>query len=114
MPEFETLIQKAIAFSGQKPHRVFVLSIPDWGATPFAADKDTQVIAVEIDAYNAACKKLAEAYHCRYIDITTSQRKDAKDPASLASDLLHPSGKEYAKWAQELSRTIQDAIGNHA
>lgn len=113
-PEFETLLQKAIAFAGQQPQRVFVLSIPDWGGTPFAAEKDNEVIAAEIDAYNAACKKLAEAYHCSYIDITTSQRKDAQDAAFLASDLLHPSGNEYAKWAQKLATMIQNTIGNNA
>lgn len=109
--EFEALLQKAIKFSGHQTHHVFVLSIPDWGATPFAADKESNAIAAELDAYNAACKHVTESYHCQHIDITPSQRQDAQDPAFLASDLLHPSGKEYAKWAQKLANRIQQTLG---
>src|SRR5436190_11027403 len=38
--EFEQLLQRAIQFAGNKPYRVFVLSIPDWGMTPFAEGRD--------------------------------------------------------------------------
>jgi lysophospholipase L1-like esterase len=100
--EFETLLKQAIVFAGNKLNHVFVLSIPDWGVTPFAADRDIAKIATEIDAYNAACKKITLQYNCTYIDITTSQRADAHDAEMLAGDGLHPSGKEYTKWAEKL------------
>ncbi|HNH21028.1 MAG TPA: GDSL-type esterase/lipase family protein, partial [Ferruginibacter sp.] len=35
-PEFEHLLQRAIQFANNISRRVFVLSIPDWGVTPFA------------------------------------------------------------------------------
>jgi lysophospholipase L1-like esterase len=104
--EFEILLKQAIVFAGNKLNHVFVLSIPDWGVTPFAADRDISTIANEIDAYNAACKKIALYHHCTFIDITTSQRADADDAEMLASDGLHPSGKEYAKWAVQLTDAI--------
>src|SRR5688500_13738544 len=34
--EFGALLERAIGFAGD-PKRVFVVSIPDWGVTPFAA-----------------------------------------------------------------------------
>ena len=104
--EFENLLLKAIDFANKISTNVFVLSIPDWGVTPFAFDKDTATIAVEIDNYNKVCKSMATKYHTHFIDITTTQRKDGKDSTYLAVDALHPSGKEYAKWATLLAHKI--------
>jgi lysophospholipase L1-like esterase len=104
--EFEELLKQAIDFAGNKYANVFVLSIPDWSVTPFAADRNISTIANEIDAYNAICKKITLQYNCSYIDITTSQIADAHDAEMLAVDGLHPSGKEYAKWAAQLADAI--------
>ncbi|MEO8768880.1 MAG: SGNH/GDSL hydrolase family protein [Ferruginibacter sp.] len=104
--EYEVLLQKAIQFAGNNNKRVFVLSIPDWGITPFAAQRDINSIASEIDAYNSACKLITENFHCHYIDITASLRADGKQTDFIASDGLHPSGKEYAKWATKLSEAV--------
>lgn len=108
--EYEQLLQSAIRFAGNNHNRVFVLSIPDWGETPFAEGRDRSKVAGEIDAYNAACKLITESHHCHYIDITVSQRKEGGDPAFLAGDGLHPSGNEYAKWAMQLSKLVKAAI----
>ncbi len=105
--EFEGLLQRAIHFAGNLPHRVFVLSIPDWGVTPFAAERDTQKIAAEIDAYNTVCENTAVQYGAHFIDITASQRADGAATDFLAPDLLHPSAKEYAKWAAQLAAAIK-------
>jgi lysophospholipase L1-like esterase len=104
--EFESLLQKAIRFAGDEPNHVFVLSIPDWSITPFAAQRDINTIAKEIDAYNSACKFVTEGLHCHYLDITTSLRYDGKNPDFIALDGLHPSGREYAKWAAKLSEAV--------
>ena len=104
--EFDLLLQMAIQFAGGDASRVFVLSIPDWGVTPFAKDRDRNKIANEIDAFNAVCKTAAEASNCHFIDITESQRSDGNDPAFLAADELHPSGAEYKKWAEKLAVAI--------
>jgi lysophospholipase L1-like esterase len=104
--QFTELLQQAIAFAGNKPSHVIVLSIPDWGATPFAAGRDTSKIAAEIDAYNAANKSIAEKYKVHYIDITPGTREAATDDTLLATDKLHPSGKEYARWAKRLAEVV--------
>jgi len=103
--EFTELLQKAIAFAGNNKN-VFVLSIPDWGVTPFAEGSDCAEISHEIDKYNEACAAITEDLKCNYIDITTSQRVDGKELEYLAADGLHPSGKEYAKWAKKLADLI--------
>jgi len=88
---------------------VFVLSIPDWGVSPFAAShlpdangRDSARVAEEIDAFNGIAEKIAGRYEVEFIDITPHSRA-----ASLfAPDGLHPSGELYKYWAEELTRGI--------
>lgn len=102
-PEFEELLKKAIRYTGNRPERVVVLSIPDWGVTPFANGRDRAQIAREIDAYNAANKEITLRYNVHYIDITPWTREAATDLTLVANDGLHPSGKEYKRWAEAIS-----------
>jgi len=106
IPEFEDLLLQAIRFAGNDTPHVVVLSIPDWGVTPFAEDRDRAQIAKDIDAYNAANLLITEKYKVHYIDITPGTRKAANDPSLLAGDGLHPSAKAYSEWAAEICRYI--------
>ncbi len=108
--EFEELLKKAIHFAGDRAERVVVLSIPDWGVTPLAAGGDKSRIGKEIDGYNAINKELAQQYHVYYIDITPWTREAASDLSLLANDGLHPSGKEYKRWAESISAIIKSKI----
>ena len=108
--EFEHLLQKAIQFAGNKPYRVFVLSIPDWGVTPFADGRDRKQVAGEIDAYNYICQTSANEFQANFINITSSQREDGSKAEFLATDGLHPSGLEYKKWAIKLANAILKEI----
>ena len=106
--EFEHLVQRAIAFANNNSTHVVVLSIPDWGVTPFAEGRDIKKIATEIDAYNLVCKMAAQKFNTNFIDITTAQRLDGNKEEFLAADKLHPSGKEYKKWAERLAEKINE------
>jgi lysophospholipase L1-like esterase len=108
--EFESLLKQAARLANGKAGHVVVLSIPDWGVTPFANDRDKKQIAIEIDNYNSANKALAEKNKVGYIDITPGTREAANDPGLVASDGLHPSAKEYAKWSESLSALIKSLI----
>jgi lysophospholipase L1-like esterase len=107
---FKSLLQQAIVFANNKPTHVFVLSIPDWGVTPFAADRNVQAIAKEIDAYNAINKKVALQFGTNYINITESTRAATTNNSLIAADGLHPSGTEYKKWADELAPIIAKKV----
>lgn len=108
--KFEDLLNQAIAYAGNQPGRVVVLSIPDWGVTPFAEGRDKAQIAREIVAYNAANKEIALRYNIHYIDITPWTREAAHDPTLLAPDGLHPSGKEYKRWAEKIEQYFRMKI----
>lgn len=109
-PEFEELLVKAINYAGGKADRVVVLSIPDWGVTPFAAGRDRIQIAAEIDAYNSVNKLITQQYNVHYIDITPWTREAATDNSLLAQDGLHPSGKEYKRWAEKISAFFKSRL----
>jgi lysophospholipase L1-like esterase len=108
--EFEQLLQWAITLSGNRPGRVIVLSIPDWGVTPFAAGRDRAQIAREIDLFNQANAAISDRYATQYINITTGTREAAIDETLVAADGLHPSAKEYAKWAQAIAGLIKKQL----
>ena len=99
--DFRFLLGKAIHYAGDDPQRVIVLSIPDWGVTPYAQNdpRPAAQISAEIDAFNAVNKDEAQKAGVRYVDITPISREAPKDPALIAPDGLHPSGKMYAAWA---------------
>lgn len=107
---FEALLKRAIAFANNKNTHVFVLSIPDWGVTPFAKDRNSVTIAHEIDSFNAVNKLFAEKYNVHYIDITPGSRLAANDTTLLAGDQLHYSGKEHRHWATKLAEAVQKII----
>ena len=104
--QFEELLQLGISFVGEVPSRVMVLSIPDWGATPFAIGKDKKKIREEIDLFNEVSKSISEQYKTQYININPANRGSSADENSMAADKLHPSGKEYRRWAEQITRMI--------
>jgi lysophospholipase L1-like esterase len=79
---------------------VIVLSIPDWGVTPFAANRDRSAIAEEIDRYNTINSEATAQAGAHYVDVTPISRGAASDSFLLASDGLHPSGAMYEDWAR--------------
>lgn len=96
--QFRKLLSQAVAFAGARPERVVVLSIPDWGVTPFASNRDGAAIAAAIDAFNAvACDETHRA-RARFTDITPSSRRAAHDGRLTAGDGLHPSAAMYTEW----------------
>ena len=108
--EYTALLKQAIEFAGGNAKRVFVLSIPDWGVTPFAEGRDREQIAKDIDAYNAAKKDITLAYNCHWLEITESTREHGTDESYLVEDKLHYSGKEYAVWAERLAPMVKNEI----
>ena len=98
--EFRTLLKLAIIFANNIESRVFVLSIPEWGISPFAEGQERGARKEAIDMFNKTNKEETLKNNIQYIDITPISRLVDKDPSLLASDGLHPSGKMYEKWVE--------------
>lgn len=97
--EFIFLLNQAIEYASGDKDKVFVVSIPDWGVTPFAQGRDAAAIAAEIDAFNQINREEATKLQVKYVDVTPVSRQAATQADLVASDGLHPSGKMYAEWA---------------
>ena len=107
--EFRNLLNKSIKFAKDDAKKVIVLSIPDWGKTPFAKGQDTQKIASEIDAFNNVAKEECKKLNIVFIDITEITRKNT-DTSMFAIDGLHYSGKVHRLWAMEALKTAGDIL----
>jgi lysophospholipase L1-like esterase len=111
--QFVALLLRAIDLAGGEAGRVLVLSIPDWGVTPFAKGQDQAAIGSAIDEFNRANAEETLRLGARYVDVTPESRQVASDPALIARDGLHPSGKMYADWAQLALPAACDALAKH-
>ena len=107
---FTQLLEKAIQLAGGKKTNVFVLSIPDYSATPFVSSANKQKVKTEIDWFNAINKRITTSFNVSYTDITPSTREAATNAALVANDNLHPSGLEYKKWAEMLAPKMRTVL----
>lgn len=107
---FTKNLTTAIYHAGGKPTHVFVLSIPDYGVTPFGKRDNPEQIRQQIDWFNAINYEVTQQKGCTYINITPSTREAAYDLSLVASDGLHPSGKEYLKWATMLAPAMKTVL----
>lgn len=105
--QFAELSRQAIEFAGGNTRQVAVLSIPDWGVTPYAAGRDRDKIAREIDQFNQSAENICRLAGVQFISITEGTREATRDPSLLTVDELHPSGKDYARWAVKLAKWWQ-------
>ena len=108
--EFRFLLNKSIEYAGGDANRVIVLSIPDWGVTPYAIGQDSQKIAKEIDLFNAVNLEETESAGAHYVDITPISRRASRDASLIAGDGLHPSGKMYTMWAEEALPIVVESL----
>ena len=107
--EFTALLDRALAFAAGLSHRVIVVSIPDYGVTPFAARRDPTAIAEDIDAFNVVNKTISDERDVNYVNVTLFSREN---PLMLAPDDLHPSGEQYAGWTHLILPIACDALAS--
>jgi lysophospholipase L1-like esterase len=112
--QFVELLNRSIALADGKADRVVVLSIPDWGVTPFGRSSDAQQIAKEIDRFNAINREETKKTRAAYVDVTPASRQAATQPDLVADDGLHPSAKQYALWVAEATAAARSALVGNA
>jgi lysophospholipase L1-like esterase len=108
--EFRALLKRAIGFAGGNAQHVVVVSIPDWGVTPFASGRDRAKIGREIDAFNAINRDETQRAGARYADVTPASRHASTEPVLVAPDGLHPSGAMYARWVAAIAPQAEAAL----
>lgn len=96
--EFRALLQRAVTLAAGDPSHVIVISIPDWGVTPFAQGRDRELIGQQIDLFNSINLTEATRIGARYVSVTGISRKAITESKLIAGDGLHPSGEMYSRW----------------
>lgn len=104
--EFEDLLQTAIRLAKGEAKNVIVVSIPDYGFTPFGKPKQEK-ISKELDQFNEANRQITAQYKVQYFYITDISRKGLEQPDLVAADGLHPSGKMYTQWVDLIVRDLK-------
>ena len=99
--EFEELLKTAIQCAGGRKERVLVVSIPDYGYTPFGESR-LPGVSRDLDQYNSINLDFASRYGVSYFNITDISRRGLAEPDLVAADKLHPSGKMYRLWVEEI------------
>ena len=110
--DFEILLKKALHLVGNNAKKIIIISIPDWGVTPFATERNEQQITNEINTFNGICELAAQKHQTHFINITESTRLAKNDHNLLTTDLLHYSQKEYANWAKKVFEVIKKEINS--
>lgn len=95
--EYEALLQRAIAIAGGNAANVFVVSIPDYGYTPFGLPNQEE-ISTELAAFNLSCQTITEAAGVSWYNITPISQQWPDVENLVAPDNLHPSGVQYGLW----------------
>lgn len=110
---FVSLLQRAVGLAEGSSSRVVIVSIPDWGVTPFARTKERDMLRVaeEIDAFNSVVRIETTRASARFVDVTPISRLASHDPTMLAFDGLHPSASMYRLWAKLALGAAQTALG---
>ena len=82
--------------------KVIVISIPDWGYSPYGSGYDRERISDEIDQFNNILKKFSEQNNLNFVDVTQISRLAIKEPNLIAEDKLHPSKLMYSEWVEKI------------
>jgi lysophospholipase L1-like esterase len=104
--EFETLLLTAIQLAKGNKKNVFIVSIPDYGFTPFGKEKQ-QLITTALGEFNEVNRRIARKHGVRYFDITPISQKGLQHPELVANDGLHPSGKMYQEWVNLILKKLE-------
>jgi|TARA_B100000242_G_scaffold69968_1_gene43999 lysophospholipase L1-like esterase len=81
---------------------IIIISIPDWGYSPFGESSDMIDISSQIDLFNSSLRKFASTNNLKFVDVTEISRRGIDEPNLIAGDSLHPSGIMYLEWAKKI------------
>jgi len=109
---FIFLLDQMLAVLRDK-HRLFIVTIPDFGVTPtgpkYARGRD---ISEGIAAFNKIVSEEAAKRGLRVVDVFELSKKMGTDRSLVATDGLHPSAKEYAEWEKTIFPAAVELLNN--
>ena len=93
------------------PDRVVTVAIPDYTVTPSGADYgDPGRRHDGIVASNSIMARASAVRGIRFVDTFDLSWQAAQDRSLVASDGLHPSGRQYALWVGRIAPVVASLI----
>lgn len=111
--EFRALLEKSIYFAGNNTERVFVVSIPNYGVTPFGIKKGEGKIRQELLEYDKIAEQISSEYGIPFVNITPISERAKTDSSLIAKDQLHPSGNMYTEWIHEILPVVKSLLSEY-
>lgn len=111
--ELDELLKMAISKSKTKEKGVFMLSIPDYGMTPFAAEKDKTNAIETLKEYNAFARQLCEKYGVPFYNITDISQQLSENESYLHTDKLHPNEAQYLAWLNSFKLELLEHLSGN-
>ncbi|UOG74049.1 SGNH/GDSL hydrolase family protein [Hymenobacter tibetensis] len=108
--EFRQLLETAVQFAAGRPGRVVVLSIPDWGRSPFGQGYDQARVSQQINQFNAVAQEECRQLGIAFVDITEITRSASDDNTQFTPDRLHYSGKHMQQWATQALPVVRTLL----
>jgi len=109
---FRNLLNKAIDFAGGNTKQVIVLSIPDYGVTPFGKRYGQSIVGKEIDNFNLINREISVSMSVQYVNVTEISRRALNEPTLIAQDGLHPSQEMYSQWVGLILPVVINSLNN--
>jgi lysophospholipase L1-like esterase len=97
---FTSLIERAIGYADGQTNRVLAIAIPDYAYTP--KGEGSEEISIKIDAFNDAAREVTDKFGIPLFNVTAISREGLDSPELVAEDKLHPSGRQYGRWVDEV------------
>lgn len=90
-------------------NRIVVVSTPDYTLTPAGSSfGDPIQQRAAIAEFNGIEREIAESRGIAFVDISGIADQVPQDPLLVASDGLHPSGKQYAAWTALIAPVVEE------
>jgi lysophospholipase L1-like esterase len=90
-----------------QPQQIMLITIPDYAETPTGAQfGNPQTATSAIEAFNSVIVSVGQTYAIPVANIFPISQQVSGTTDYIASDGLHPSGKQYALWTNIISQTF--------
>lgn len=108
--DLHRIFKKALSLSIKGKSGIFVVSIPDYSASPFGNKHNPLKITKAIDRWNNILKQTTLKYGFSWHDITALSRLGTKNTSLISQDGLHPSAKMYKMWVRQIAIDLDKAL----
>ncbi len=105
--DFIKLVDTAIEYADGNKSSVFIISIPNYGVTPFGISNQEST-TIDLELYNTLIDSICKERELSFFNVTDISLEAENREDYRAKDDLHPSAIQYGDWvASFVNRVLQ-------